>query len=205
MSSKKVVSYLRCSSLAQNLDSQREAINNYCLIHSLDISKTYMDEGFTGARFDNRSGFKQLLTDARSRRFNTLIVYKIDRIGRSLVEMVSFLKELQDLKITFISITDNIDMSNAQGVLFASLLCSFASYERNLIVERTNAGIAAARARGKILGRKRKRNDKMILELKEGGLSYNAIAKQLQLAPSTVSRALKPLLQKGVVNAGTKT
>jgi len=110
------------------------------------------------------------------------------------------------LLIRFISITDNIDMSNAQGVLFASLLYSFAAYERNLIVERTHAGIAAARARGKVLGRRRKRNDTAIFELREKGLSCHAIAKQLQLAPSTISRAVRQhMVQKGVLAAGTKS
>ena len=197
MTSKKVVQYLRCSSHDQTLDSQRQAIATYCEARSFIIAKTYEDEGFTGSRFDNRIGFKELLKDARSRKFNVLVVYKIDRIGRSLGEMVSFLKELQELKITFISVTDNIDMSSAQGVLFASLLCSFAAYERNLIVERTNAGLAAAKARGKVLGRKKTRDDVAIMQLKEKGLSCRAIAKQLRINPSTVSRALK-VLQKGI-------
>lgn len=193
MKPNKVAAYLRVSTQEQSPELQRNEIENYCKSRGWENVTFYEDFGYSGANFSSRNGYKQLVKDARLRKFDTLVVFKLDRIGRSLIDVVSFLNELQELSITFIALRDSIDLSTSSGKLLTSLIASFAEYERNIIRERTLAGLAVARKRGKTLGRPKKRNDAQIIELYKQGLTCRAIANKLDTSAMTVSRAIKSL------------
>jgi DNA invertase Pin-like site-specific DNA recombinase len=189
-STKRAAIYIRVSTEQQNLDLQKNELFQYCEIRKWTDVKVYSDFGISGSRSDNRPEFKRMMKDAKARRFDTVIVWKLDRFGRSLIDLVNHLQELTDLGIEFISLRDGIDLSTSAGKLMCGLIASFAQYERDILKERTIAGLAAARKRGKVLGRPKQRDDRAIAELRNKGLSIQAIAKQLQVSKGSVQAAL---------------
>lgn len=187
---KKIAIYLRVSTEHQSLDLQRDELHRYCHMRQWDNIKVYSDFGISGARSDNRPEFQKLMKDARARRIDALVVWKLDRLGRSLLNLVSCLQELTELGIDFISIRDGIDMSTSSGKLLCGLIASFAQYERDILRERTIAGMAAAKKRGSLFGKPKSRDDAAIAILRDTGFSYRAIAKQLQISKGSVQAAL---------------
>ena len=133
----------------------------------------------------------RLVADARRRRWDALVVYKADRLFRSLRHMVLTLDELSALGIAFVSVTEPFDTSTPSGKLLLHMVSAMAEFERSLLIERVKSGVAAARRRGARLGRPRARLDEDRLhELRAQGLSVRKIAEVLQVGPSTVQRRL---------------
>jgi DNA invertase Pin-like site-specific DNA recombinase len=149
----------------------------------------YEDRGFTGTNA-NRPRLKALLQEARSRRFDLVLVWKLDRWGRSLREIVLMLQELADYGVEFCSLKDALDLSTSQGRLMMHMLAAFAQFEADVIKTRVLAGLANARARGKRLGRPKQHDDGAIRSLRAEGLSYRAIQKRLGVPMGCISRAL---------------
>jgi len=154
-----VVIYARTSQADQNAETQLLALRDYCERMNYNITDEYVDSGFSGKN-TNRPQFERLLADMRVKKIQCILVWKIDRVGRSLQHLLSFLQELRNKNVDFISITENIDTTTPHGELIWNILGSFAQYERSIIVARTNAGLARARAEGKTLGRPRGSSDK---------------------------------------------
>jgi len=120
---------------------------------------------------------------------DSLIVWRLDRLGRSLGDLVAIITALDEQGIGFESLTEKIDTNSAAGRLIFHVFAALAEFERNLIRERTVAGLAAARQRGRIGGRKPKVDSKMVkkmMAMKVGGMSISSIASDLGLARSTV-------------------
>ena len=140
------IGYARVSTDDQNLDSQLDALN------AAGCERIFRDE-MSGANI-NRPG----LTDALQflRAGDTLVIWKLDRLGRNALQMLDLLYQFENQKILFASLTEGIDTGTAGGKLIFAILSSFAQYEREIIKERTRAGLEAARARGKFGGRPRK-------------------------------------------------
>ncbi len=122
------------------------------------IVDEYVDTGFSGKTME-RPQFERLLHDIRASKFDCVIVYKIDRFGRSLQHLLNLLEEFKNRKVDFISITQPVDTTTAAGKMFWQILAVFAEFERTLIVERTLAGLARARKQGKTLGRPKGKKD----------------------------------------------
>jgi DNA invertase Pin-like site-specific DNA recombinase len=122
-----------------------------------------------------------------------ILVWKLDRFGRSLADLVVTLQELRDLGIIFVSLTEALDFSTPSGRAMAGMLSTFAEFERDIIRERVKAGIVNARAQGKPHGRPataaRKRGD--ILKLKESGFNNSQISKKLGISRGSVINQLK--------------
>ncbi len=129
------------------------------------------------------------MKDARERRIDAVVVWKLDRWGRSLPHLVGSVQELSALGIRFVAVTQNIDTdeSNPMARLLMHLMASFAEFERELIRDRVNAGIRNARAQGKQLGRPRRvfRRDEA-LEMRAQGKSWRAIAAALNVPLATL-------------------
>lgn len=140
------IGYIRVSKHEQNEALQRDALKE------VECEKYYHDR-ITGAKFE-RKGLEELLAFVRPG--DTVIVWKLDRLGRSLKDLIEILNLLKDRAVDFVSITEKIDTTTPGGKLIFHLMGSLAEFERDLIRERTNAGLAAARARGRIGGRPRK-------------------------------------------------
>jgi DNA invertase Pin-like site-specific DNA recombinase len=136
----------------QNTETQRMALRDYCQRMGYQITDEYIDNGWSGKN-QNRPQFERLLADIREEKIKTVMVTRLDRIGRSLQHLIGLFGEFKNRNIEFISLSENINTHTPEGKMFWQLLGVFAEYERELIVSRTRAGLARAKAQGKQLGR----------------------------------------------------
>ena len=153
------VYYRVSTSDKQNIGMQQKAIRDFCLREGFEIYKEYSDVGQSGKK-ESRPAFNKLLEDMRARKFNCVIVYKLDRIGRSISHLLKLFEEFKVKKINFISTTQNINTTTPEGRMFLHLLMVLAEYERELTISRINSGLDRARAEGKRLGRPKGAKDK---------------------------------------------
>jgi len=134
-----------------------------------------------------RPGWDRMLKDCRPG--DVVIVWKLDRVGRSMIDLLTKLQRLEDAGIGFRAVRDNIDTTTSSGKFMLNMLGAFAQFERDLIVERTLAGMAAARAAGKQVGAKRVMSDKKIAKaaaMRDEGMSVVQIAKRFKVAINTI-------------------
>lgn len=179
------IGYARISTGEQSLDLQRDALRQ------AGCAEVFEDSGISGiAR--RRPGLEAAL--ARLTTGDVLVVWKLDRLGRSLPHLIETVKQLGELGAGFASLSENIDTTTAGGKLVFHIMGALAEFERSLIVERVNAGIAAARKRGKHIGRPRKLTPEQIAHAKqviEGGLQTPAsMAGLLGVDHSTLWRSM---------------
>ena len=147
--------YARCSTLDKGQDPELQLVplREYCQRRGFTIAGEYIDNGISGTK-ERRPQLDRLLEAARKRQIDMIVVWKLDRFGRSLKQLVMTLEELSSLGIGFISYQDNIDLTTPQGRLMFHIIGSMAEFERELIAERVRAGIENARRKGKKIGRK---------------------------------------------------
>src|SRR5882672_9149820 len=144
----------------------------------------------TGSK-DSRPSLNRLMADAGQRKFDAVLVWKLDRFGRSLRHLVNALAELEALGLTFISLRDNLDLSTPSGRLMFQIIGAMAEFERSLIQERVRAGLRNAILKGKTLGRPRRIvNGDQMARLREQGASFRQIAKAVGASPGTVRTRL---------------
>ena len=143
----------------QDIGMQIKAIKDYCLRESIEIVREYKDIGESGSK-ESRPRFDLLLKDMRNKAFDTIIVYKLDRIGRSLSHLVKLFEEFKKKNINFISITQSINTTTPEGRMFLHMLMVLAEYERELTISRINSGLDRAKSEGKKLGRPTGAKDK---------------------------------------------
>ena len=153
----------------------------------------YFSDKFTGSKFE-RKGLEELLAFVRPG--DTVIVWKLDRLGRSLKDLIETLNLLKDLGVDFISLTEKIDTTTPGGKLIFHLMGALAEFERDLIREHTNAGLAAARARGRVGGRPKRlaTNGKVVLARRlfvDPQHSIPEICSTLGISRSTLYRYVK--------------
>jgi DNA invertase Pin-like site-specific DNA recombinase len=148
----KAAIYVRVSRADQNTTNQELALREYCDRAKLDVFNVYKDEGVSGMKTE-RDALDQMLRDMREGKFDTIVVWKLDRLGRSLQHLLLLLEEFQTLKVRLVITTMGVDTETAMGRFFCQVCGAFAEFEREIIIERTNAGLARARAEGKVLGR----------------------------------------------------
>lgn len=143
----KVAIYARVSTEDQDADKQEFLCREYCAARQFEIVEVYKDV-ISGSKA-SRPAFNKLLEDMRNRRFNCIMVTKLDRLGRSLQHLLAVLNELNIRGINFIATTQSIDTTSATGKLQLHILGAFAEFERNLISERTKEGLKRASGVGK--------------------------------------------------------
>jgi putative DNA-invertase from lambdoid prophage Rac len=188
----KAAIYARVSTSDQNNELQIEELTQYVERRGWDLLDVYQDH-LSGAKA-SRPGLDKLMEDARCRRFDVVVVWKLDRFGRSLVHCVTGIRELVSLGIRFIATSQGLDtdQSNPSSQLLLHILAAVAQFERELIKERVQAGVKKARAEGKQIGRPRKVFDRdQVRQLRKGGLSIEGIAREMGLGVGTVARALR--------------
>lgn len=178
------IGYTRVSTVAQTLDQQSEALQ------TVGVAKVFSDV-MSGAR-DDRPGLADLM--AYVREGDTVVVWKLDRLGRNTLHILQTVKELTALGVTLISVTDGIDSSTPAGRMMIGVLGSLAEYERELIKERTALKRAASRINGTKFGRPRKVHDAEHIataaRMKADGHTAKAIAKYLGVSRATLYRYL---------------
>jgi DNA invertase Pin-like site-specific DNA recombinase len=201
--------YARVSTTDQNCDLQLSEIRAYAGRHDWQIAGEYVDTGWSGTKA-SRPEFDRLMADAAARRVNVVLCWKLDRFGRSLLNCKAALQQLQLHGVRFIATSQNIDTdeSNPAARLFQNMLMAFAEFERELIRERSQAGLRRYRhdyAAGKVgkevhsrsgkdlaPGRPRRVFDRRrIADLRQMGLSPRQIAHQMGLGEGTVRRVIR--------------
>lgn len=177
--------YARVSTVDQEPENQLGELRRYCELRTW-TAKEYVDRGVSGAK-DRRPALDELLKDAKRRKFDVLVCWRLDRLGRNLKHLVLFLEELQALGIAFVSLAEGIDATTPAGKLQMHILAAIAQFERERISERVRAGLGRARAQGKRLGR-----PKAIVPLDRlatvAHLSLNDGAVVLSVSRSTLKR-----------------
>lgn len=198
----RIAIYLRVSTNDQSTELQRNEILAYLKARGWDSFTIYEDVGKTGTN-DNRPALKKLIADAKQRKFDVVVCWKIDRLFRSLKHLILTLQEFDELGIKFISLKDQIDLTTSSGRLLMQIIGAMGEFEAALIKERVKAGLAAAKAKGKALGRPHKRNDAEILKLRGAGKTVRQIAEVLHISKSTVAAALSnnPPQKEGKISA----
>ena len=182
--------YARVSRSDQNPQLQLDETAALIERRGWTLGDTYCDHGVSGTK-DRRPELDRLFSDARRRRFDVLLVWRMDRLFRSIRHLVLTFEELSALGIDFISATEPIDTTTPQGRLLFHIVGSFAEFERGLLVERTKAGLAAARRRGRKLGRPRTFVPvEVARDLLTSGKSLRATARELGVGFGTLHRAL---------------
>jgi DNA invertase Pin-like site-specific DNA recombinase len=172
---------------------QIRELREYCKRRAWDVEGEYVDAGVSGAK-ERRPQLDLLLAVCRKRRVDAVVVYRYDRFARSLRQLVNALEEFRSLGIEFISLHEGVDTSTPNGRLVFGIFASIAEFERELIRDRVKSGIAAAKSRGKTLGRPRVSVDAArIACLRASGLSWPKIAAELGVSVGTVYQAAQKL------------
>jgi putative DNA-invertase from lambdoid prophage Rac len=197
----RAVIYARVSTTDQHNTVQIHDLKEYVKHRTWKLAAVYQDK-ISGAKA-SRPGLDQLMAAARQRQFDVVLVQKLDRFGRSLVQCISGIQELSSLGIRFIATSQGIDTdeSNPSSKLLLHLLAAFAQFEREIIRERVVAGLEHARRKGVRLGRPRSveidaRRLAKVAALHGEGHSFSTIAKRLKLNRATLYKAHR-------VSAGT--
>jgi DNA invertase Pin-like site-specific DNA recombinase len=186
----RIAIYARVSTNDQHIDMQLSELREYAQHRGWTISGEYVDIGQSGAK-ESRPGLNSILKAAHARKCDGILVWKIDRLARSLKHLVNCLAELDARGVAFVSLRDGLDLRTPAGRLQLQIIGAMAEFERSLIVERVNAGIQAARKRGVKFGRPKTwvSADK-IQALRDEGMPWRAIAKKLKVGTETARRAL---------------
>lgn len=188
----------------QTLPMQLSQMKDYIKNRQWTLEVEFEEVG-SGAK--TRPKREELLKMARRREIDAILVWKLDRFGRSLADLITSLNELRELGVVFVSITEALDFSTPSGRAMAGMLSTFAEFERDMIRERVRAGIANARENGKPHGRPKTASNKLdkILELKSEGLNNSQIARELKISrPSVIGLLKGQLIPKPKVKPKTK-
>lgn len=165
-------------------------LREYTSRRGWEIFREYVDHGISGSK-ESRPELNQLMSDAHRRHFDVVLVWKVDRFGRSLKHLVNALADLDAYGVAFVSLRDNLDLSTPSGRLMFQIIGAMAEFERSLIQERVRAGLRNARLKGKVLGRPRRIvNSDEMARLREQGASLREIAKAVGASPGTVRTRL---------------
>src|SRR3954451_24386571 len=183
-SARRIAVYERVSTSEQTTENQLLELRRYVGARGWAATE-YVDNGVSGAK-DRRPALDQLTADARRHKFDAVVCWRLDRLGRNLRHLVLLLDEWQARGVAFVTLGEGIDTSTAAGRLVAGVLGSIAEFERARIQERIVAGLARARAQGKRLGRRR---SPAMRELDAcTGLSHAAAAQRLNVSVATIKR-----------------
>jgi DNA invertase Pin-like site-specific DNA recombinase len=202
---KKVCLYARVSTdqHATGLESQVRALKIYCEHNSITEFEIYTDENISGAK-ESRPSFNRLMADVEADQVSQVVCFSFSRFARSTTHLLKDLQKFKDKGVLFVSLSEKVDTGSAMGMAIFTILGAISQLERELIAERVRNGLANARAKGKILGRKKMRNSVLIRELLKRGLSYRAIATISKASHGSVHAEKKAMLAEEALLAKQK-
>lgn len=177
-----VAIYVRVSTEDQNLNNQINQLQSYCSRLNYNIYKVYADK--ISGSIESRPAFNTLLEDSRKKLFDAVLTWKLDRLGRSVKHLISIVEEWKSKGIDIICYNQNIDTTTPNGKLMFHIIGAFAEFERELISERTKAGLAQARKEGKTLGRPKlsKYHINKVLQIYQETDSIKQTAKEVNIS-----------------------
>ncbi len=190
---KRVGIYLRVSTGGQTTDNQRLELEAVAMRSGWQVVALYEDAGISGAKGrDKRPGFDRLLRDATARKINMIAAWSVDRLGRSLQDLVGFLTELQALGCDLYLHQQSLDTTTPSGRAMFQMCGVFAEFERGMIRERVKAGLARAKERGTRLGRPPVKSsvEAHIRELRAKGIGILKIGRMIGVGTSVIQRVL---------------
>ena len=195
--SKKTFLYIRVSTLDQvnGAESQARALLEWCTRNNITEYETFTDHGVSGAK-ESRPALDKMMERVKRLEADQVIVFAFSRFARSTMHLLKGLQVFKDCKTRFVSITEQIDTESSMGIAMFTILGSLAQLERSMIQERVRAGMKNAKAKGKIIGRVRKRNSALIESLLEAGLSFREIARISKCSHGSVSAQKKEFLAR---------
>jgi len=188
----KAAIYARVSTVDQNCEMQLRELREYCTRRGWGIAGEYVDTGWSGTKA-SRPQLDRLMKHAGEHQFDCVVVWKLDRFGRSVLNLAESLNKLASAGVRFIATTQSIDTdeSNPTSRLMLYILAAVAEFEREMIRERVVAGLASAKHRGQQLGRRKLLFDReRVLNLHRGGKSIREIAAALDVNRGTLHRFL---------------
>jgi DNA invertase Pin-like site-specific DNA recombinase len=198
---KRVAIYLRVSTSKQDTENQERELIAVAERSGWEVVAIYEDAGISGAKGrDQRPGLDAMMKAVNAKEFDLVAAWSVDRLGRSLTDLLGILQELKEKGVDLFLHQQGLDTSTTAGKAMFQMLGVFAEFERGIIRERVNAGLARARARGIKLGRRRvdPAVESRILELKAGGDGILKIGRKLGVGTSVVQRVFREaLLHKG--------
>jgi len=185
----RVALYARVSTLnGQNPETQLVELREYASHRSWEVVGEYVDAGVSGSK-DSRPSLNRLMAHGHQRRFDAILVWKLDRFGRSLKHLVTAIAELEALGLTFVSLKDNWDLSTPSGRLMFQIVGAMAEFERSLIAERIRAGMRRRRLEGLSLGRSPIQvNHARLVADRLSGMSLREVGKRYSLSRDSVVR-----------------
>jgi DNA invertase Pin-like site-specific DNA recombinase len=180
--------YARVSTTDQTCDNQLIELRRYCEARGWTVQREYVDHGVSGAK-DRRPALDALIADAKRRQLDTVVCWRLDRLGRNLRHLVVLLEDLQALGVGFVSLGEGIDLATPAGRLQLHILAALAEFERCRIAERVKAGLARARRNGATLGRPALAVPRQLIDSVRGKSTREAAA-VLRVSRSTAQRWL---------------
>lgn len=188
MNATRVAIYVRVSTNDQSTEMQRIDLEAFAKARGWSVVRVFADTA-TGTN-GNRPQLSAMMGAARAREFDVLLIWKLDRLFRSIKGLVTSLQEFHDLGIQFVSLKDQIDMSTASGRLMTHIIGAFAEFEAALIRERVRTGLAVAKAKGVRLGRPTTIDRDAVAQMRREGLSMGSIAAKLKRSKSSIHKIL---------------
>ena len=191
---RKVAIYARVSTSSQTVENQFQELRDVAKRNGWTVVAELSDSGISGAKGrDQRPAFDQLLKRATRREFDLIMVWAIDRLGRSIQHLVGFINDIQAMGVDLFVMQQAIDTTTPSGRMIFSIFSALGEYERELIRERILAGQKRARAQGVKIGRPSKLNDAIrtsVKLLRDGGMGIKEISKRLEIGVGSVYCAL---------------
>ena len=185
---KRVALYARVSTLdkGQDPETQLVQLRGYAQARNFEVITEFID--YASGTTEDRTQYKLMMAAAKKRKIDVVLVWRYDRFARSTQALVNALKEFQSLGIDFISYQENIDTTTPTGELIFHVMASLAQFESSLISQRVKAGMARAKAQGKLISRPKISIQKQqeLFELQKMGLSMNKVSKKAKVAYGTV-------------------
>ena len=192
---RRVAIYARVSTTSQTVDNQIQELRAVASRLNYEIVAVFADQGISGSKGrDQRPALDDLLKRATRREFDLIMVWSIDRLGRSIQHLVSFLNEIQALGIDLFSHQQALDTTTPSGRMIYSVFSALAEFEREMIRERIIAGQKRAKSQGIKIGRPTKMNDAVrasVRMLRDKGVPIRQISKRLEIGVGTVYSVLR--------------
>jgi DNA invertase Pin-like site-specific DNA recombinase len=190
---KRVAIYLRVGTSKQDTDNQRRELVEVAARSGWNVVKVYEDAGISGAKGrDKRPGLDAMLKGVNAREFDLVAAWSVDRLGRSLTDLLGILQGLHDKGVDLFLHQQGLDTSTTAGKAMFQMLGVFAEFERGIIRERINAGLARAKEKGTKLGRRTVKPsvEARIRELRAGGVGILKIGRTVGVGTSVVQRVV---------------